>query len=448
QIIAHHLKLILAPITLSIDQSAHVKISNDLFGTYPIICSVSLLLILFVPLIIYLTTRKLFPLTLCSLLIFISLIPFSQILSPTYALSAERYLYTPLFFVTTTLGFLLLKLEDTRVSNKIFLTLLSFLLVILTTRTIVRINDWKNNEKLLTSTIQSSPNKLYKGLRTQTLAKVYKAKGQSTKSKLLFDKADDYIDQSIISYQKSRVKEPLILKAYGLDTHSLLLKAGYQKCIDKFVKDKSNTKACLAFFNENIQDISEIDPATLELYANLILENGDKAKAKDLFLYAYNKYPKVPFLLVSLIRFERDIENNLEATKNYVEKARKLFPYSKDILFEALRYYQNAGNFEEYVHHAYLYGLRAHSKFTYLEALTGYLKLNMREKAKLTIDKLLRLDPTDPKIFYMASNFYIKEQDYERAVALLQEGKMNLKEEEDNDLAFKINSTLAELHHA
>lgn len=444
QIILHHLKIIFFPYLLSIDESAHVKLASKLFTPYSIFSILFVSLSLIFPLLVFLITRKLQLLTLTIWLLFISLLPFSQILSPTYALAAERYLYTPLFFII--FGAVSI-ISISKLNFKIITNILAAILLVISVRTITRIFDWKNSETLLLSTLKSSPDNLYKGFRSYDLAYHYKDKGKLDLSNEYKAKAEKYLNKAFLNYDQTNSSEPKILKAYGLDTENLKIKSIYQNCIHKYTENKDSYKECLNIFNKHIKNLKDLDAPTLELYANLILEDGNKDKAKEIFLLANDKYPHTPFLLLSLIRFERDIEHNLERTRYYLSKASKLYPYSKEILFEWLRYYQQADNLKEYSKKAYLYGLRAHSKFTYLEALSGFLILGNLNMARKTTEKLLQLDPSDPKIYYLAAGYHIKEQNHEKAIKLLLEGR-SLLNQNQTDLAFKINNSLANLYLA
>lgn len=448
QIIVHYLKLVLFPKTLSIDQTAHVHLGHSILDLYSIFCILFVFIFLFIPLIIFLLKRKLYIFTLTAWLFFISLMPFSQFLSFTYCLAAERYLYTPLFILIFGFGLFLCNNNNSLKNfKKIFLVLFVIVLSLCGIRSVTRVSNWQNNGTLLEVTIKSSSDDLYKGYNIGQLA-LTQYRNDKEKSENLFSKVNKLLYKAIEKYSNEKVhkNEPMILKAYGLDPISKTIKAIYLICMHNFTSDKKDTEHCLKLFNPYLKYLDTFDPSTLELYANLLIDKGDLKAGKDIFLYAYKKYPLTPFLLVSLIRFERDIENNLRNTEEYLLKARRLFPYSKDILFEAVRYYQKAGNLKEYARHSYLYGLRAHSKFTYLEALTAYLTLGDLKNTKKSLEKLLKIDPKDPKILYFSGSYHIKMNNYEKAISELE--KAYSLRNHDKDLAFKICNTLAALYTA
>ncbi len=444
QIFFHYLKLIFFPKTLSIDQTAFVSLGKSLFDPYSVFCFFFMLSWLLLPLIIFLRNKKTFWLLTTCWLFFISLMPFSQILSPTYCLAAERYLYIPAFFIVFGISLLLSHLQ---VESKILLSLFTVIVLLFSGRSYVRTKDWQNNIALLKSTIQTNHNDLYKGLRLYTLAKEIQKSSPGEAEKYL-QKGQNYYHKVLISLKGERNRnEPLILKSYGLDNESLLIKTIHLISFNAFINPDDNYKKYLDLFNKYKNLINRFDPKTLEVYANLLIKNGEIDESKKIFLYAYEKFPTSPFILLSLIRFEREINKNLNNTKKYLTEGLKLYPYSKEILFETLRYYQLENNLPEYAKHSYLYGLRTHSKFTYLEALTGFLTLGELDNAKKTIDKLLKLDPNDPDALYLASNYYIKKGDYDSALAFLKQAYSEIKKEDSKEqLAFNITNTLANLY--
>lgn len=446
QIITHHLKLIFYPKELSIDASAYIKIARELLDPYPITCLLLMIIFLLIPPTFFIWKKRGYILNLTTWLLFVSLIPFSQIAFPTYTLAQERYLYIPCFilifgFTAFCAKYLQNKLQVNLIASTLVITLL-----ILGTRAFIRTQDWKDSYTLISSAIESSPQKLYKAFRIKDLYSFFENKPEAIKKLKL---ADSLLVKQIKTWEAEKKKyqnEPLILKAYGLDLTSLIIKATYQLCYYDFSRDKNNYKQCLELFNPLVKYIDYFDSRALELYANLLIENGNINGGKDVFEYAHDKYPNHSFILISLIRLYRDIEKNTSKAKDYLLKARQLYPYSKDILFEALRYYQAAQDLEEYLYHAYLYGLRAHSKFAYLEALKGFLSLKKMEEGKRTVEKLINLDANDPTILYIASKYYIQTENYKKAIELLDQGLSLVRTSGSNlELGFDITHALSKL---
>lgn len=453
QIFFHHLKLVSFPLILSIDQTSFVMFGEKLLSAYPLFCLIFLICWLILPLLLFLKDKGTYWLLLISWLFFLSLLPFSQFLSPTYCLSAERYLYTPIFFIVLGLTILLSKFLTNlnNIAKYIVIGLLSLTISLFFARSYIRTFDWSNNVTLITSTINTASNDLYKGFRIKLLGDELQ-EANPIKSKECLQKGQFYFLKAFQHYKNNIDKnpnEPLILKAYGLDSESLLLKSIHLISFNTFIDSNDNYKKYLVLFDQYSKHLDRFDPRTLELYANLLLKNNDTNKAKNIFLYAYSRFPTSPFILMSLIRFEREIERNLNNAKIYLAKGLKLYPYSKELLFESLRYYQLENNLPEYTKHSYLYGLRTHSKFTYLEALTGFLTLGDLINAKKTMDKLLNIDPNDPKTLYLSSSYYIKKGLYEKALTLLNKAYLTVEKEGSEEiLAFNITNTIAKLHLA
>ncbi len=448
QILIHYIKIIFYPRILTIDQSGYIMLSHSLIGSYSLFCFLCIVFLALLPLIFFILKRKCYFYTLTVSLFFISLLPFSQILSPTYCLAAERYLYMPIFLLIFGIANFIGSQSDSKNSQSklIGLAMLILLLVtVLSVRTYHRTNDWKNNEAFLKSMIKTSPNYLYKGFRFDDLSKQSKEKSLKEKYSRI---ARKYYFKAFNSLKNKRYNnEPLILKSYGLDNNSLIIKSIYLISLQEFINNEKTYDKCLKRFSPYLKYFDQYEPAVLELYANLLIKNNELSKAKKIFLFAHQKYPTSPALLISLIRFYRDIEKNLPDAKKYLDKAIKLYPYSKNILFEAVRYYQLDNDFKSYINYSYLYGLRAHSKFTYLEALTGFLTLGELDKAKKTIDKLISLDKSDPKIYYFESSYFIKKKDFQSALEVLNKAHELVKTNtHDDQLAFDITYTLSALY--
>lgn len=448
QIFIHAVKIIFFPITLSIDQTALVKLGHTLTDLYAISSIVFLLLWLLIPIILFFKSNKFMPVLFFSWFFFISFLPFSQMLMPSYCLLAERYLYIPFFFMIFSLAILFNKLSSNKSKNTSIIFLLSILLMF-GWRTLIRTSDWKNNYTLIHSLLNTNPNLLYKGLRTTDLA--YNcAKDENEKLKYL-NISTSYFEEAIKKLEKEKVenKLPEIFKAYGLDYDFQTIKALVYIANKEFNlknRDEATYSYLLERFNPYLGDIRSFDGRTLEMYANLLVKNHKMEEAKRVFLFAYQKYPNLPFILVSLIRLERDFNNDLPQAKKYLIKALNLQPYSKEILLEAMKCYQKENNLSEYGKYSYLYGLRTGSETAYQEALTVSLTLNDLIKSKKIIDKLMKIDKKDPSSLYLTSSYFIKTKQYEIAIENLNQAYKNLKPNENLKLAFNVTNTLSKVY--
>ncbi len=457
QIFFHLVKLIFYPLKLSVDQGIFVHLGHSLFAPYSIFCMLFMLTWLFIPLFVFLYNKKLSNVFLLSWGCFFALLPFLHILMPSYTLAAERYLYAPLAILIFSIGGIINDfLNSKKNSNKYSTITIALLLIVLIScfsRSYIRTLDWKNDSTFINSTIKDSQNLLHIGVRVRGLGEsiLNRNSNDITEASKYLSDAQIYLYKAINKLDLETSQDspvPLITKSYGLDNKSLLVKAVYLVCIEPFnnnSQDKQEYLNDLNLLTPYLKFFDMFDSRMLELYANLLIKNNDIKGATKIFNFAYNKYPTSSALLVSLIRLNRDIEHDLTGAESYLKKALTLYPYSKDILFEAVQYYQRQNNLEEYSKYAYLYGLRAHSAFTYKEALTGFLTLNQLDKAKKTVDKLLSLDPKDPKTLYLASSYYIKIQKYDLATTLLNQALLY---KSDEQLLFDINNLLANLHLA
>jgi len=449
QILFHYIKLIFFPKILSIDQTSFVRFGESLFDPYSIFCLLFMILWLIVPFIIFTKNKKAFWFITLSWLFFISILPFSQFLSPTYCLAADRYLYTPIFFIIFGIsGILNQFFSSLKPTRKYFIALfLSIIVLSLSIRSYLRTNDWQDNISFIKSTIKTSCNDLYKGFRIKLLGDEINKSNPNEGTKYITE-GQDYFYKAFEYLKKERnTKEPLILKSYGLDNESLLIKTIHLIGFNTFINPKDDYKKYLNLINQYERYLDRFDPRTLELYANLLIKNNEINKAKEIFLYTYSRFPTSPFILLSLARFEREIEKNLNNSKKYLIEGIKLYPYSKELLFEMLKQCQLENNLVEYTRYSYLYGLRTHSRFTYQEALTGFLTLGDLNGAKKTIDKLLALDENDPKTLYLSSSYYIKKNDYNQALELLNKAYSVIKSKTaEQQLAFDITNTIANLY--
>lgn len=104
QILVHIINLILFPIHLSIDQGALIHFANSYFSIYSLFCLLVSLGAIVIWIVSFWKDKNVFVLLSGFL---ISLVPFLQIIAPTYCMAAERYYYMPLYFLVLGIGYLL-----------------------------------------------------------------------------------------------------------------------------------------------------------------------------------------------------------------------------------------------------------------------------------------------------------------------------------------------------
>ena len=452
QIFVHNIKLIFFPKILSLDQTTLIHFGKSLSDKYSIFCFIFMIAWLLVPAFIFLTSKRFHRLIILSILFFISLLPFTQMLFSSYCLTSERYLYIPIFFIIFGASLYTNDIYNKKITGK-FLVICILLVCnfLFFGRAYLRANDWKNSYTLIRSTIKSSYNSLYKGSRYNTLAETFLNEeisnhGKSTK---YFNLAQKHFRIALKEFKGKKndfPNQPRILEYYGLDYGSLITKSAYVICVSDFTKPNSDFKASLNFFLRHFKLTKDTDPRALELYANLLIKNYEIVKAKEIFELAHKKYPGSPFILLSLIKFKKDFENNLIEAKHYLNKALTIFPYTNEFLLEALQISQAENNLEDYAKYAYLLGFRTHSIFFLHEALVAYLTLSKTDEAKNAIDRLLVLDKKNPKTLYFTGSYFIRKNDYQKAIEYLKEANAALDEREDEALSFNIKNALANLN--
>lgn len=447
QIIFHNLKLIFFPKILSIDQSQFVVFGNSIFDPLSMVKIVFIIFIFILPVYLFLRQKKNPNLTILITLFFLSMLPFSQILSQTYCISAERYLYIPLFFIIFGLGLLI---DFYKPNNNKLIFFLLLILISSGIRSNVRAKEWKDDFTLLKSAIKSSTNNLYKANRIRTLFENdFKEKKQISNENIkYFNLSEKLFLETLKDLEKKSMEypnQPEIIKAYGLDYKSLITKAIYYISFRSiFFNTKSQTDDLLLFKN-NIDKFDFFNPDTLELYANLLINSGKTEEGKKVFLYAYNKFPTSPMILISLIRLEREEYKNFEASNYYLLKALNLYPYSKEILFEALRSSQLSNDLLKYSRFSYLYALRTHKYEFYNEALTGYLILNDLASCEKIVQKLLFVGSNSPTSLYLLSSYYIKIKQFLLAENLLKKANQLLLNTDEVLLKQKVAKSLIEI---
>lgn len=442
QIIFHAIKLSFFPKALSLDQSSLVKLGESLFDTYSIFCILAITAWITVPCYLYLKNKSRFWLVTTSSLFIISILPFSQVLSQTYCLFAERYLYTPIFFLV--FGYSIF--SSTVKNKKVEKIALLILLICFSTRTMIRTLDWTNNYALITSSIKTSNNLLLKAFRYNDLA--VNCSNSKEEYENYKNTAKTYVNKALSKLKDENNKPtPGIIYSYGLDKDSFISKGIYYlSLIDLESTDQNLLKSNLSNYESSIKHIKKLDPLALELYANLLIKNNKLNQARDIFHKMYDDYPKLPITILSLIRLERDIEKDLPTSKKYLLEGLKLFPYSKEILFEALKTSQTEGNFSEYAKYSYLNGLRTHNSLFYREALVAFLTINDLKSAELVVKKITGTDSENPLSLYLVSSFFIRNNDFDNAIKYLTLAKDKANGSNANEnLKLKIDSALEKL---
>ncbi|MBI2995379.1 MAG: hypothetical protein HYY52_01550 [Candidatus Melainabacteria bacterium] len=412
QILIHFFKLAVLPINLSVDQSAHVQLSNSIFGIYSMICFLITLILFSATAISIFNARKK---TCFYFLIFlpslITLIPFLHILSPIYTLASERYLYLPLFFFIFGLSHIIF--EHLKSSNKTILITVIIFFIVLTysIRTLNRIFEWQNNDTFLSSAIKTAPNNLYKGLRLFTLLNSLQISNQSIsylEAKKYITQAKSYLEKEIKNLKTQKAKQndktPKIIKFYGLDKNTLLAKSYFLLALLNYSLDGDSEKA-LKTFSPYAKNLKVLDTTILDFYYRILFLTKNSEKAELILLDSLNKKRISPILYIALSDLYEYKSNDLKLTEYYLKESFKYFPYDPLTLFGLKRLYKKLNNLELFAYYSYLYGLRMHDPSSLKESTVVYITLNNKERAEKLLKKLLAYYKIDSQIINIKTMF-------------------------------------------
>ena len=227
---------------------------------------------------------------------------------------AERYLYLPIVGILAITGFGLIKLSQLlKVKNLEYILLVIFI-VLLSTRTIIRNVDWKNEDNLWIATGKTSPSSPN---THNNLGDVYGRWGDKQRSLQEFQTAillkpnyaDAYhnggnvlremgqIDQALEYYQKAAQLNPNLWQSYQNMAALYFEKAKQATNSAHLAQQDFNLSL------ESLQKAITINPNNLNLKNNLgvvYLTMGEKLKAKEAFTYVLSQDPQNQFAKAGL----------------------------------------------------------------------------------------------------------------------------------------------------
>lgn len=389
QVLFHLISLLFFPLKLSIDQAFFVRFGESLISPYAISCIGTILILIICSLMSLFNSKKQLPLLFLIFIPFLlSLLPFSHIFAPIYNIASERYLYLPSFIFILGLSNLIfhfLKNKKTKTSI-LFLSLLALITFLYLTRAYIRTLDWKDSFTLYESAINATNNPLYKAFRYKLLTpqeKIFSKFEHQEVSPLYQQLAIDNLELAIKDLQTKLHKNdsPLIIKNYGLDPESLLVKAAYLLAHSNYTINKDPQKA-INVLSPFLRELSLLDNAGLAFYASLHFFNNSLDKAEEILRYAHSKYPystRITFPLCQLIYMKT---GNLDEVESFSLTTFKYFPYDTFTLLYLIKIYMLKKNSKQYAFYSYAYGLRHHSIESLQAAKNTYLMLDKPETAK------------------------------------------------------------------
>lgn len=453
QIFFHLLKLVFYPKTLSIDQSLFVTVGKTLFSPYSVFCILFFFIFLFVPLIFFLTKRKFSNLFLISWSFFFALLPFLHIITPSYLLAAERYLYCPLALMIFGLSIILFK-ETNQKLTVITRTILSFVLVFCLIRSYVRTLDWKNNFTFINSTFKITKDPLLKSTKLFMLAEAVNLYGpsQAERANRYFLSTIDLLNEAKKETLKLKSKHqknlPLVIKSYGLDYDSILAKIAFLEVTTRCLKLNENYHVGLDILKPYMKSPQKLDPRIFEYYTSWLILDKKIEEAKKILLKTNSIYSHISSILMPLYDIAMKYDNDKISAEKYLTDALKFYPLDISILGKAILFYQGQKNNFLAAEYAYLYGLITNSKIAYRQSLSNYTDAGSFRNAKKAIKKLIKIDPKDPESLYFISEYYHKTNDKQKALSILTDAySISLQSGTNKKLTFDIGHTLAKLYH-
>lgn len=409
QIFVHFIKLLFFPKTLSTFQSNLIHLSDTFTSPYSIFCFFCYVIFLMIPFLLLILFRRAKNISMCPLIyaFYFSLFPFLHIITPTYCLIADRYCYLPSFTLLIFISSIIYLPRQKK--SKLLLLILSCILLIITSRTFIRIQDWKNPVSFYNSVLKAEKKSLFRGEIFLVIADFLSSQNLKTEMQTAIQRSSNEFDRAFQELKALREKyqdQPATLKIYGLDYDSLLLKAAYGISIIKNTYLKESPKEILQFLEPYINKRLDFSaPNEITLYADLLLKSGESEKAKYVYEYLYKKYPFILEANLSLANLYLDYEKNPDKAFIVLQNAYKYYPNKGMPMYKLLKYYEYKKDFINQAKYAYLLGLRDHSIESYQNAAQIYLDLTLLQPTKKTLDKLMLLNQNNPLTLLQLSRY-------------------------------------------
>lgn len=420
QIFIHFLKLFFYPKELSVYQTNLITLASSDFHPYLIFALVIFLSFLLIPVL----KNKTSALLIIYSFLF-SLFPFLHIVSPTYCIIAERYCYFPLFIF---LFFLVIISKSRPKFNKALFLILLIALIPLTTRTIYRLNDWKDSFPLYLSAAKCNGDNLYKGQIYSVLGYYFDSINKKEEMKKYMHLSIKYLEKAFKELKcKNVTNSPLVLKAYGLDTSSLITTCAFSISNTKFIYFQEKAKDILQFYEPYIKNnLTSSGCSQLDLYAKLLIKTNQEKKAESILKLAREKYPFSSLIIYTLSNLYLK-NNELDKSEEIIQEGYKYYPSYKRMLIRMIKLCELKGDHLNLAKYEYLLGLRAHSKEAYQRAVQLYLSLNKLTEAKVILDKLLTQDKENPVTYLLLSKYYSIAGDNNKTLEALNKAHRYLK---------------------
>jgi len=216
---------------------------------------------------------------------------------------AERYLYLPIIGILVLIGLGLDKLTQKTKFKWFVYSLFVLIVFMLSSRTIFRNIDWKNEDNLWIATGKTSPSSPN---THNNLGDVYGRWGDKQKALSEFQRAielkpnyGDAYHNLANTYMELKQLDKALENYQNALKYNPALWQSHQNIAALYFQDKQYDKAL-----ENIQKAIQINPKNTNLYNNLgiiYLSMGDKTKAKEVFTLVLSADPQNQFANLGLI---------------------------------------------------------------------------------------------------------------------------------------------------
>ena len=414
QLFVHLLKLMVFPKTLSLFQSNHVYLSDEVMSAYSVFSTTCYIFFLLAPIILFIIFRHqkhsfVYPFLYA---LYFGIFPFIHAAAPAYCLSADRYCYFPVFLLLIILIYPVYTLLSpvSRNSLKPIIITFSCITLLFGIRTLIRINEWNKPYKLFESAANSQKNFLYKGQRLNILADYAGEllRNQELMESLL-EKSLSCLNKALHEFKaksKTTENQPVTLKIYGLDYKTLTQKAAYSIAVIKNDNYQDSPQNTLAIFEPYIEkNLKSAGINQIIFYSEILLKGRFLDKAKKVLEYGYKKFNYSDEIGNKLAEYYMFYEKDFDKTFNILQTVHSLFPNNSKTLENLLRYYEQKNDLINEARIAYLIGLRKHSSRHYQLAVKIYLDLNQLQLANKSLRKLIRLKEDDPLTLLLTSRY-------------------------------------------
>ena len=416
QIFVHFFKLFFFPKVLSLYQANLIKLEYSYFSPIVILSLLMFVLFLLTPYFVIvkikLKNEKSFVFFLFYALLF-SLFPFLHVVSPTYCLIAERYCYFPLF-ITVFIILIYLSKEILLKHKKATYLTLSILLLILSARTMVRLNEWKDSLSLYNSALKSTNNSFCKGIYYSIIGNYFGSENKPQEMNKYFSLSAKEFNSVLDKLKEESIKytnQPKILKVYGLDPVSLRITAAFKISSMRLFYVKEDPYEILRFYEPFL--VGNLDFAgnqQINLYAKLLLKTKRIEEAIRVLEFGKLKYPYSLAIISTLSNIYLKLKDITNA-KRILREGFYYYPNYKLLYPRLIELCQLKNDFLLQAKYEYLIGLLTHSLDWYQNSAKIYLSLNKLSEAKKILDKLVYLDRNNPITTSLFNNYYLlKEQ--------------------------------------